>query len=49
MKHKGAEEALLCSILKNGIRDPLEGVDINNERILLKMIRNSFFISREKS
>lgn len=35
MKHEGAERALLVSISEQGMRDPLEGVDINGERILL--------------
>ena len=35
MKSQGAEKALLGSILENGIRDPLQGVDADEERILL--------------
>jgi len=35
MKSQGAEKALLDSILKNGIRDPLQGVDTDEDRILL--------------
>ena len=35
MKDKKAERGLLCSISENGIRDPLEGVDTENGRILL--------------
>ena len=35
MKSQGAEKALLNSILENGIRDPLQGVDKKDERILL--------------
>ncbi len=35
MKSAGAERALLLSILENGIRDPLQGVDTNGARILL--------------
>lgn len=42
MKHKVAEDALLCSILENGIHDPLEGVNINNERILLNGLKGLF-------
>lgn len=35
MKDKGSETRLLRSILDNGIRDPLEGVDVQGIRILL--------------
>lgn len=35
MRYEGAERVLLASISEQGIRDPLEGVDTNNERILL--------------
>ena len=35
MKSPGAEKAMLGSILENGIRDPLQGVDTNEARILL--------------
>ena len=35
MKSPGAEKALLGSISENGIRDPLQGVDTNEARILL--------------
>jgi len=35
MKSQGAEKALLGSILENGIRDPLQGVDKDEDRILL--------------
>lgn len=35
MRHEGVERALLTSISEEGIRDPLEGVDVNNEHILL--------------
>ena len=35
MKSPGAEKALLGSISENGIRDPLQGVDKNEARILL--------------
>lgn len=35
MKHEGVERTLLASISEQGIRDPLEGVDANSERILL--------------
>jgi len=35
MKSPGAEKAMLGSILENGIRDPLQGVDTNEVRILL--------------
>jgi hypothetical protein len=35
MKSAGAEKALLQSILTQGIRDPLQGVDTAGARILL--------------
>ena len=35
MKSRAAEKALLASIAENGIRDPLQGVNVNDERILL--------------
>ena len=35
MRHEGTEKALLCSISEYGIRDPLEGVDKEDARILL--------------
>ncbi len=35
MKSPSAEKALLVSVLENGIRDPLQGVDTNGARILL--------------
>jgi len=35
MKQSSAEKALLCSIIECGIRDPLEGVDTKEGRILL--------------
>jgi len=35
MKSPGAEKAMLCSISENGIRDPLQGVDTKEVRILL--------------
>ncbi|MGD9182481.1 MAG: chromosome partitioning protein ParB [Desulfobacterales bacterium] len=35
LKAPGAEKTLLASILENGIRDPLQGVDREGERILL--------------
>jgi hypothetical protein len=35
MRSSGAEKALLVSILEKGIRDPLQGVDTDGERILL--------------
>ncbi|MEA1883283.1 MAG: chromosome partitioning protein ParB [Thermotogota bacterium] len=35
MKSPGAEKALLLSILEKGIRDPLQGVDTKDDRILL--------------
>jgi len=35
MKSRGAEKALLASIAEGGIRDPLQGVNANDERILL--------------
>ena len=35
MKSKGTEKALLASILEQGIRDPLQGVDADEKRILL--------------
>ena len=35
MKSPGAGKALLGSISENGIRDPLQGVDTNEVRILL--------------
>lgn len=35
MRHEGTEKALLCSISECGIRDPLEGVDKEDVRILL--------------
>ena len=35
VRDKASERALLCSISENGISDPLEGVDTENERILL--------------
>jgi hypothetical protein len=35
MKHQGVERALLTSISEQGIREPLEGVDVAGERILL--------------
>jgi hypothetical protein len=35
VRNKVAEGTLLASILENGIRDPLQGVDIENTRILL--------------
>mgnify|MGYP001574543023 CR=1 FL=1 len=34
MKSKGTEKALLASIVEHGIRDPLQGVDRNDTRIL---------------
>ena len=35
MRCAGAEKALMLSILQNGIRDPLEGIDTEQSRILL--------------
>ena len=35
LKNKRAETALLVSILENGIKDPLQGVDSEESRILL--------------
>lgn len=35
MRHEGAEKALLCSISECGIREPLEGVDKSDRRVLL--------------
>lgn len=35
MKSRGTEKALLASILEHGIRDPLQGVDADEKRILL--------------
>jgi len=35
MKNKAQERRLLCSILEQGIRDPLQGVDAQQVRILL--------------
>jgi len=35
MKSPGAEKVMLCSISENGIRDPLQGVDTKEARILL--------------
>jgi hypothetical protein len=35
LKNKAAERVLLVSIMENGIRDPLQGVDTNEARILL--------------
>jgi len=35
MKHAGAEKALLGSIVEHGIREPLQGVDTGEARILL--------------
>jgi len=35
MKHAGAEKALLGSIVEHGIREPLQGVDSGDGRILL--------------
>ena len=35
MRSSGTEEALLLSILKKGIRDPLQGVETKGVRILL--------------
>jgi len=35
LKNKSAERVLLASILENGIRDPLQGANVNNLRILL--------------
>lgn len=35
MKNPGAEKSLLASILLHGIRDPLQGVDTDDSRILL--------------
>jgi hypothetical protein len=35
LRHEGIERALLCSISDYGIRDPLEGVDVDGRRILL--------------
>lgn len=35
MRCRGAETTLLASISENGIRDPLQGVDTDNARILL--------------
>ena len=35
MKSRGAEKTLLESILENGIRDPLQGVNADEDRILL--------------
>lgn len=35
MKHAGAEKALLSSIVEHGIREPLQGVDSGDARILL--------------
>ncbi len=35
IRHEGAEKALLASILDNGVRDPLQGVDAKQTRILL--------------
>ena len=35
MKNRNTEKQLRDSILENGIRDPLQGVDINDTKILL--------------
>ena len=35
MKHAGGEKALLASIVEHGIREPLQGVDAGEVRILL--------------
>jgi hypothetical protein len=35
LRNKGAEKALLGLILEYGIRDPLEGIDVEGGRILL--------------
>jgi hypothetical protein len=35
MRHEGSEKVLLCSIAEYGIREPLEGVNPNDCRILL--------------
>jgi hypothetical protein len=35
LRHEGTERALLCSISDYGIRDPLEGIDTKEGRILL--------------
>jgi hypothetical protein len=35
MRSSGAEKALLLSILEKGIRDPLQGIDTKQSRILL--------------
>ena len=35
LKNKRAETSLLVSILENGIKDPLQGVDSEESRILL--------------
>lgn len=35
MRYEGVERTLLSSISEQGISDPLEGVDINGERVLL--------------
>lgn len=35
LRNKAAERILLASISENGIRDPLQGVDMDNNRILL--------------
>jgi hypothetical protein len=35
IQHKGAEGILLTSILEQGIREPIEGVDVDDRRILL--------------
>jgi hypothetical protein len=35
LKSHLAEKTLLASILESGIRDPLQGVDVDGQRILL--------------
>jgi len=35
LRNKAAERILLASISENGIRDPLQGVDMEDTRILL--------------
>jgi len=35
LRHKACERALLASIAENGIRDPLQGVDMQGARILI--------------
>jgi len=35
MRHEGSERALLCSISDYGVREPLEGVDTKEGRVLL--------------